>query len=47
MVAVRLLARMFLVLTVVLGAGVGLAWAWDHSDNVAAASAQVAAPQQP
>lgn len=37
--AVRLLARVFLVLTVVLGTGVALAWAWDRSDTVAAASA--------
>lgn len=47
--AVRLLARVFLVLTVVLGAGVALAWAWDRSDTAAAASAvtSVGGAEQP
>ena len=35
MFLIRFLARLFAILAVVLGLGVGLAWAWDRSDTVA------------
>ena len=40
----RLIARMMLLLTLVLGVSVALAWAWDNSDDLAARQAEAGGP---
>ena len=40
----RLIARMMLLLTLVLGVSVALAWAWDNSDDLAARQAETGVP---
>lgn len=46
MFLIRFLARLLAILAVVLGVGVGLAWAWDRSETPAAGqpAAQAALP---
>lgn len=43
MFLIRFFARLFAILAVVLGVGVGLAWAWDRSETPAAVPAAKAA----
>jgi hypothetical protein len=40
----RLIARMMLLLSLVLGVSVALAWAWDNSDDLAARQAETVLP---
>lgn len=40
----RLIARMMLLLSLVLGVSVALAWAWDNSDDLATRQAETTGP---
>lgn len=44
--AMRLIVRMMLLLSLVLGVSVALAWAWDRSDDLAARQADPARPAE-